>query len=45
MKITKFQQYSLQDSMVNDFINSFDGLITESDETEYKKIQKRVIRN
>ena len=43
MKITKFQQYSLQDSMVNDFINSFDGLITESDETEYKKIQKRVI--
>ena len=43
MKITKFQQYSLQDSMVSDFINSFDGLITESDETEYKKIQKRVI--
>jgi hypothetical protein len=43
MKITKFQQYSLQDSMVSDFINSFDGLITESDESEYKKIQKRVL--
>jgi len=43
MKIQKFQQYSLQDSMALDFINSFDGLITESDETEYKKVQKRVI--
>ena len=43
MKIQKFQQYSLQDSMCLDFINSFDGLITESDETEYKKVQKRVI--
>jgi hypothetical protein len=29
--------------MVSDFINSFDGLITESDESEYKKIQKRVL--
>jgi hypothetical protein len=29
--------------MALDFINSFDGLITESDETEYKKVQKRVI--
>lgn len=43
MKIQKFKQYSLQDSMALDFINSFDGLITESDETEYKKVQKRVI--
>ena len=43
MKIQKFQEYSLQDSMALDFINSFDGLITESDETEYKKVQKRVI--
>ena len=43
MKIQKFQQYSLQDSMALDFINSFDGLITESDETQYKKVQKRVI--
>ena len=43
MKIKKFQQYSLQDSMAWDFINSFDGLITESDETEYKKVQKRII--
>ena len=45
MKIQKFQQYSLQDSMAWDFINSFDGLITESDETEYKKVQKRVIND
>ena len=43
MEIKKFQQYSIQDSMVTDFINSFDGLITESDETEYKKIQKKVL--
>lgn len=43
MEIKKFQQYSIQDSMVTDFINSFDGLITESDETEYRKIQKRVL--
>lgn len=45
MKIKKFQQYSLQDSMVLDFINSFDGLITESDETEYKKMQKKVLND
>jgi hypothetical protein len=31
--------------MAWDFINSFDGLITESDETEYKKVQKRVIND
>ena len=43
MKVKRFLQYSMQDSMVFDFINSFDGLITESDETEYKKIQKKVI--
>lgn len=43
MKIKKFQQYSLQDSMVNDFINSFDALITESDETTYKKVQNKVL--
>lgn len=43
MEIIKFREYSLQDSMVVDFLNSFDKMITESDETSYKKIEKKVI--
>lgn len=43
MKIIKFREYSLQDSMVTDFLNSFDKMITESDETSYKKVQNKVI--
>lgn len=43
MKVIKFKEYSLQDSMVVDFLNSFDKMITESDETSYKKIEKKVI--
>jgi hypothetical protein len=43
MEIIKFKEYSLQDSMANDFLNSFDKMITESDETSYKKVQNKVI--
>jgi len=43
MEIIKFREYSLQDSMVNDFLNSFDKMITESDETSYKKVQNKII--
>jgi hypothetical protein len=43
MKVIKFKEYSLQDSMVIDFLNSFDKMITESDETSYKKIERKVI--
>lgn len=43
MEIIKFKEYSLQDSMVTDFLNSFDKMITESDETSYKKVQNKVI--
>lgn len=31
MKITKFQEYSMQDNMSWEFINSFDSIITESE--------------
>lgn len=42
MKIYKFHEYSLNNSMINDFINSF-GMIKESDEIDYKSIQKKII--
>jgi hypothetical protein len=43
MEIIKFKEYSLQDSMANDFLNSFDKMITESDETSYKKVQNKIV--
>lgn len=43
MKIHKFEDYSKQDEMAFDFINSFDKMLLESDETNYKKVQKKVI--
>jgi hypothetical protein len=43
MRFSRFSEYSLQDSMVNDFLNSFDKMITESEEISYKKVQKKVI--
>lgn len=44
MKIHKFNDYSLYDSMAGDFINSFNTLITESDqENIYKKVEKKLI--
>lgn len=43
MKIHKFEEYSKQDEMSLDFINSFDKMLLESDETDYKKVQKKVV--
>lgn len=43
MKIHKFNDYSLYDSMANDFINSFNTLIIESDDSIYKKVEKKLI--
>lgn len=43
MEIIKFREYSLQDSMANDFLNSFDKMIVESDETNYKKSEKDLL--
>jgi hypothetical protein len=43
MEIIKFKEYSLQDSIVSDFLKSFDKMITESDETSYKKVQNKII--
>jgi hypothetical protein len=43
MRVSRFSEYSLQDSIVNDFLNSFDKMIVESDETSYKKVQNKVI--
>lgn len=43
-KIHKFSDYSRYDSMVEDFITSFDSMIVESEKSEdYKKIEKKVI--
>lgn len=43
MKIQKFKEYSLYDSMSLDFIEAFDKIITESSEVNYKKVQRKVI--
>jgi hypothetical protein len=43
-KIHKFSDYSRYDSMTEDFINSFDSMIVESDKSDdYKRIEKKVI--
>ena len=43
-KIHKFSDYSRYDSMAEDFINSFDSMIVESEKSEdYKRVEKKVI--
>ena len=43
MKIQKLQEYTYYDSMANDFINSFDAIITESDNKDnYQDVWKKV---
>ncbi len=42
MKIQKFREYSSNELMANDFINSFDLLITESEQVKYESIRKKV---
>ena len=41
MKIHKLQEYTRYETMAWDFINSFDALITESDQSNYSKVQKK----
>jgi hypothetical protein len=43
MKISRFSEYSLNIEMSQNFINSFDAMITESDKTNYKKVQNKII--
>jgi hypothetical protein len=44
MKIQKFKEYSLHDKMALDFINSFDKMVNESDDSKsYDKVAKKVI--
>ena len=44
MNIKRFDDYSLQDEMASEFLNSFDKMIVESDGgSSYKKVAKKVI--
>lgn len=43
MKVQKFKEYSKQEEMAFDLINSFDKMIFESDEIDYKKVQKKIV--
>lgn len=43
MKVQKFKEYSKQEEMAFDLINSFDKMILESDGIDYVKVQKKVI--
>lgn len=42
MKILKFSEYNISELITNDFINSFDILIKESEQTKYESIRKKV---
>lgn len=44
MEIKKFQEFSLIDQISNDFINSLDSFIKESDQS-YSKIQSKILSN
>jgi len=39
MKIQRLQEFELYDKMANDFFESFDGSINESDEVNYKNFK------
>lgn len=43
MKIQKFNSFSNQDLMTQDFINSFDRMINENKEVDYKSVEKKII--
>lgn len=44
MRITKFKDFSLQNSITQDFLDSFDRMLIESsDDNLYKSVQKKVI--
>ena len=45
MRIQKFSEYNFQEQIAYDFINSFDNMILESDESDYKKIEKKIVDN
>jgi hypothetical protein len=44
MNIKRFSDYNLQDEMTNEFLNSFDKMIVESEDgSSYKKVTRKVI--
>ena len=45
MKIQRLQEFELYDKMANDFFESFDGSINESDEVNYKKFQDKILKD
>ena len=45
MRIQRFEDYSKSEEMAYLFLNSFDQLIKESNEEEYEKIQKKVLKD
>ena len=45
MKIQRFEEYDSTESMAFNFINSFDKMLLESDETNYRKVQKKVVND
>lgn len=45
MEIKRFREFSENESMADDFINSFDKLIVESDSINYKKIQDKLLND
>lgn len=42
MRINKFSEYNLQSNLIQDFLNSFDLIIKESDQISYKNAAKKL---
>ena len=43
MKIQRYEEHAFNENLAMDFINGFDKMINESEETNYKKVQRKVI--
>jgi hypothetical protein len=45
MKVNRFSEYNLHGNLTQDFLNSFDSIIKESDQSSYKNAAKKLISN
>lgn len=45
MRVNRFSEYNLQCNLTQDFLNSFDSIIKESDQSSYKNAAKKLISN
>jgi len=42
MKVKRYKEYGIEVEMANHFINSFDGILVESEDSPFKEVAKKV---